>query len=82
MWVSIPDTLHHRVALTGHSGRPGNTLIVSHTSAIYTTLPAVSVFITSIALRGQTRRGKENRTAPMIARQTIRALRVKKKVKH
>lgn len=34
--VSISDTLHHRVALIGHSGRPGNTLIVSHTSAIYT----------------------------------------------
>lgn len=36
MLVSIPDTLHHRVALVGHSGRPGNTLIISHTSAIYT----------------------------------------------
>ena len=57
--VLIADTLHHRVDLTGHSGMSGNALIVSHTSVIYTTLPAVSVFITSIALRPPARRIKE-----------------------
>lgn len=42
--VSIPDILHHRAALIGHSGRLGNTLIVSHTSVIYATLPAVCIY--------------------------------------
>lgn len=59
MCESIPDTLHYRVALIGHSGRLGNTLIVSHTSPIYATLPAVSAFITSFALRPSTRKKKE-----------------------
>lgn len=56
MCVSIPDTLHYRVALIGHFGKLRNRLIVSHTSAIYATLPAVSAFITSIALRPPTRK--------------------------
>lgn len=54
--ISIPDTQHQRVTLIGLSGRPGNTLIVRHTSVIYTTLPAVSPFIIGPALRTQTRK--------------------------
>lgn len=49
---SISDTLHHRVALIGNSFRPGNILIVSHTSAIHTGPPAGSAFTVAIALEG------------------------------
>lgn len=49
---SISDTLHHRVALIGNSFRPGNILIVSHTSAIHTGPRAGSAFTVAIALEG------------------------------
>lgn len=48
---SISDTLHHRVALIGNSFRPGNFLIVSHTSAIYTRPPAGSAFTVTISIQ-------------------------------
>lgn len=47
--ISIPDPLHGGGALTGHSSRQGNTLIVSCTSAIYATPSAAAAFITASA---------------------------------
>lgn len=54
--VSIPDTLPCRVALVGHSGELGNTLIVGSTGAFHVTPPAAAAFITKLSVRLQTRR--------------------------
>lgn len=70
MCVSIPDTLHCGVALVGHSGRLGNTLIVSRTSAIYATLPAASAFITTLSQWPPARKKKAN-TNPVGEKATV-----------